>query len=116
VEFGLCREDGQNKAYGAGLLSSFGELEYACKERGDEAEDERPAIKPWDPVVAAMQEFPITAYQPVYFLADSLQDAKLKMRKYCENLPRPFFALYNEQTEMVHIDRPVRRAVGVPSS
>ena len=42
-------------------------------------------------------------------------DAKLKMRKYCEELPRPFFALYNAQTETVHIDRPVRRAVGVPT-
>jgi len=110
VEFGLCKEAGtlgedKMKAYGAGLLSSFGELEYAC----DLDSGERPAVKPWDPNVAALQDFPITTYQPTYFLADSLQDAKVKMRRYCEELPRPFFAQYNCQTQTVFIDRPVNR-------
>lgn len=110
VEFGLCIEGNENKAYGAGLLSSFGELEHACGLSGENS----PEIKPWDPDVASKQKFPITTYQPSYFLANSLQDAKDKMRKYCENLQRPFFALYNPRTSSVFIDRPVRRTTGAP--
>lgn len=112
VEFGLCLENGAHKAYGAGLLSSFGELEYACGEM--DSSRESPKIIPWDPQVASHQDFPITTYQPSYFLAESLQDAKQKMRRFCEDLPRPFFARCNEQTDTIYIDRPVRRSVGVP--
>ena len=113
VEFGLCQEDGQNKAYGAGLLLSFGELKYACSPEHPGA-DKPPEIKDWDPNVAAIQEFPITTYQPVYFLASSLGDAKQRMREYCEGLQRPFFALHNAQTNTIHIDRPVCRTKGAP--
>lgn len=113
VEFGLCREGGENKAYGAGLLSSFGELEYACSHDHPGA-DVPPMFKDWDPEVAARQEFPITSYQPVYFVASSLGDAKQRMREYCEGLQRPFFALHNAQTNSIHIDRPVRRTKGAP--
>ena len=100
-------------AYSAGLLSSFGELEYACNPDHPGA-DEPPEILDWDPTVASVQEFPITTYQPTYFLASSLSDAKQRMRSFCEDLPRPFFALYNAQTNSVHIDRPVRRSKGAP--
>lgn len=33
IEFGMCREDGKNKAYGAGILSSLGELEYCTTDK-----------------------------------------------------------------------------------
>eukprot|EP00529_Nitzschia_sp_RCC80_P001069 CAMPEP_0113447790 /NCGR_PEP_ID=MMETSP0014_2-20120614/4421_1 /TAXON_ID=2857 /ORGANISM="Nitzschia sp." /LENGTH=544 /DNA_ID=CAMNT_0000338959 /DNA_START=141 /DNA_END=1776 /DNA_ORIENTATION=- /assembly_acc=CAM_ASM_000159 len=113
VEFGLCCEGGKSKAYGAGLLSSFGELEYACSPDHPGADDP-PEIIDWDPEVAALKEFPITTYQPTYFLASSLGDAKQRMRQYCESLQRPFFALHNAQTSSVFIDRPVRRTKNSP--
>ncbi len=49
VEFGLCRQNGELRAYGAGLLSSFGELEYCLTDK--------PALKPFDPVVTGNTEF-----------------------------------------------------------
>jgi phenylalanine-4-hydroxylase len=56
VEFGLCMEAGQRKAYGAGLLSSFGELEYACASyRPAGGEHSIPSYVPWEPSLAARQ-------------------------------------------------------------
>eukprot|EP00525_Craspedostauros_australis_P004294 CAMPEP_0198111014 /NCGR_PEP_ID=MMETSP1442-20131203/2997_1 /TAXON_ID= /ORGANISM="Craspedostauros australis, Strain CCMP3328" /LENGTH=522 /DNA_ID=CAMNT_0043767291 /DNA_START=318 /DNA_END=1886 /DNA_ORIENTATION=- len=113
VEFGLCREDGNAKAYGAGLLSSFGEIKHACSGHvpdNDDSAQEVPQMVDWDPAAAAAQDFPVTTFQPVYFVAQSLADAKQKMRRYCEVLPRPFCALHNAKTDSIYIDRPVRRA------
>lgn len=71
VEFGLCRQDGHLKAFGAGLLSSFGELQYCLSDL--------PQLKPFEPTITAMQKYPITEYQPLYFVAESFEDAKEKM-------------------------------------
>ncbi len=125
VEFGLLREGGQLKAYGAGLLSSFGELARACGEsargemksaRGETKHNDAQAeaasqaeYKDWEPTLAAEQTFPITDYQPIYFVAESLQDAKLRMREFCRELPRPFYARYNPTTQRIWVDRAVQR-------
>ena len=104
VEFGLLRENGKLKAYGAGVLSSFGELERACA--GDLPEQ---ALLPWDPESAARKPYPITEFQPCYLVASSLQDAKAKMRAFCEALSRPFYARYNPAAQRIWVDRAVRR-------
>ncbi|KAI9911125.1 hypothetical protein PsorP6_008765 [Peronosclerospora sorghi] len=108
VEFGLTKQHGEYKAYGAGLLSSFGEMEYACA-RNRAAGSDVPEYRPWDPFSACKQKYPITTYQPVYYVAESLLDAKEKMRSFCEDLKKPFQARYNPYSQTVSIDRAVQR-------
>lgn len=95
VEFGLCRQDGQLKAYGAGLLSSFGELQYCLSDK--------PQVRPFEPAKTCEQEYPITSFQPVYFVADSFDDAKTKLRQYAATIPRPFSVRYNPYTQSVEV-------------
>jgi phenylalanine-4-hydroxylase len=41
-------------------------------------------------------------------LGDSLNDAKERMRSYCEQLKKPFHARYNPLTSTVWVDRAVK--------
>ncbi|KAK7792826.1 hypothetical protein R5R35_006003 [Gryllus longicercus] len=95
AEYGLCKQDGQLKAYGAGLLSSFGELQYCLSDK--------PELRPFEPAKTALQKYPITEYQPVYFVAESFENAKEKMIKYAQTIPRPFGVRYNAYTQSIEI-------------
>jgi phenylalanine-4-hydroxylase len=61
-EFGVVEEDGDLKAYGAGILSSFGELDAF----------RNATIRPLDFAEMAHVEYDITTYQPTLFAARSL--------------------------------------------
>src|SRR5690242_8563024 len=64
VEFGLMRSPDGLRAYGSGLLSSFGEIEHAV----DSPEVQRYPIQlEW----AVNQAFEIDHYQPLLFIVDS---------------------------------------------
>jgi len=67
VEFGLARENGEVKILGAGLASSFGEAHFAI-----EAEVPRPRFTLHD---AAATAYRSDAFQPLYFVSDSLDAA-----------------------------------------
>jgi len=64
IEFGLMKVNSQVKAYGAGLLSSGGELAYCV-------EDPRPRRRPFELERMLRTEYRIDRYQDTYFVIDS---------------------------------------------
>jgi len=102
VEFGLCLQDGKRKAYGAGLLSSFGELEYAMSDE--------PELRAWNPFDAGQQDYPITTYQPIYYVAESFADAKVKLQEFSNSFARPFNVRYDPYSQTIDVDSNVEVA------
>ncbi|XP_036375865.1 tryptophan 5-hydroxylase 2 isoform X3 [Megalops cyprinoides] len=100
IEFGLCKQDGQLRAYGAGLLSSIGELKHALSEKA--------SVKMFDPRSTCYQECLITTFQDVYFVSESFEEAKEKMREFAKTIQRPFSVYYNPYTQSVDLLKDTR--------
>jgi phenylalanine-4-hydroxylase len=78
LEFGVVTEHGEPKAYGAGILSSFGELDAF----------QRAQIRPMDFVEMGTTSYDITRYQPVLYSAPSFGAL-------CDEL-EAFYATYDD--------------------
>jgi len=124
IEFGLMTPQGLNgerKVYGAGILSSFGEMEWSCaegpsdtvRESGGMARDYpellRPKVVPFNAFVSATQMYPITTYQPMYFGVESFEELKQKVSVFCDSMVRPFRPQYDAFTQSVRTDKHVLR-------
>ena len=66
IEFGLIREAGGLRAYGAGILSSAGELDYAVR-------SPVPQRRPLQLERTMRTRYSIDSYQGTYFVIDSFQ-------------------------------------------
>ena len=66
IEFGLIREHGALRAYGAGILSSSGELQHAIRSPA-------PQRLPLTLSRAMRTRYKIDSYQPTYFVIDSFE-------------------------------------------
>uniref|UniRef100_A0A671QJ93 tryptophan 5-monooxygenase n=1 Tax=Sinocyclocheilus anshuiensis TaxID=1608454 RepID=A0A671QJ93_9TELE len=93
VEFGLCKQEGSLRAYGAGLLSSISELKHSLSGSAK--------ILPFEPNVTCKQECLITTFQDVYFVSESFEEAKFRMREFAKTVQRPFSLWYNPYTQSV---------------
>jgi phenylalanine-4-hydroxylase len=77
VEFGLVEEEGEIKAYGAGLLSSVGELENAFSDNAER--------RPFDLEEVVDTEYDYSDMQPVLFVVRSFAVLKETTRKFIES-------------------------------
>jgi phenylalanine-4-hydroxylase len=78
LEFGVVHEGGELKAYGAGLLSSYGEIDAF---RSAE-------VRPWNIAQMSTLDYDITHYQPVLFAAASFDRMVDDLTSYFDSVGR----------------------------
>ena len=78
IEYGVLESDEGLRAYGAGLLSSFGELEHALSGAVE--------ISPFDPWRAKDTTYPITTYQPLLWKVRSIGEAFERMDEFVRGM------------------------------
>ena len=80
VEFGLVQEGDEIKAFGAGLLSSFGELENAFTEAVER--------RPFDLKEVINQDYDYSEMQPILYVIPSYSYLKETTRQYIESFSK----------------------------
>ena len=59
-----------------------------------------PELLPFEPAVTCETEYPITTYQPKYFVTESFEDAKLKLKDFAKVIFNDFY--YRGVPSMTH--------------
>ncbi|MBF6235622.1 Phenylalanine-4-hydroxylase [Nocardia otitidiscaviarum] len=88
MEFGVVREEGEVRCYGAGLLSSYGEIE----------EFRAAELRPLDIAEMGTVSYDITHYQPVLYCAESVAEI--------EDVVGGFFAEMDDESPLRVASRP----------
>lgn len=78
VEFGVVREAGGIKAFGAGILSSYGEMENMASGAA--------TLREFDPFAKQPKMSYSDGYQKTYAVLESFEDGAAKLAAYCDTL------------------------------
>ena len=80
VEFGLVQDGAEVKAYGAGLLSSYGELEHAFSDKVER--------RPFDLEQVINHDYTYSDMQPVLYVIPSYAELKDVTKRYIETFKK----------------------------
>nr|KAF6369958.1 phenylalanine hydroxylase [Myotis myotis] len=64
---------------------------------------DKPMLLPLELEKTAIQEYTITEFQPLYYVAESFNDAKEKVRNFAATIPRPFSVRYDPYTQRIEV-------------
>ncbi|POI29893.1 hypothetical protein CIB84_006357, partial [Bambusicola thoracicus] len=65
-------------------------------------------VKTFDPKTTCLQECLITTFQEAYFVSESFEEAKEKMRDFAKSINRPFSVYFNPYTQSIEILKDTR--------
>lgn len=101
IEFGACKEDDGKtpKGYGAGIGSSFGEMEHFISGK--------PRFDDFMPTRDAYEDYSVQKYQEVYKVAKTFEDAMKLVIDYGKHMAKPANMYYDFRTQTVKCDRGV---------
>ncbi|XP_011352717.1 phenylalanine-4-hydroxylase [Pteropus vampyrus] len=63
----------------------------------------KPKLLPLELEKTAIQEYTVTEFQPLYYVAESFSDAKEKVRNFATTIPRPFSVHYEPYTQRIEV-------------
>jgi phenylalanine-4-hydroxylase len=99
IEFGMCKENGENKFYGAGIASSYGEIDnmVQCEDIRDLEIIENPT-----PLKLLVQDL-----QPYFYRASSFEDVIQQLEDLSKSMHKPFNVTYDVATNSYEVDRAI---------
>ncbi|XP_075065635.1 tryptophan 5-hydroxylase 2 isoform X2 [Mixophyes fleayi] len=89
-------------------LASLGASDEDVQKLATHALSDKATVKTFDPNTTCMQECIITTFQDLYFVSESFDEAKEKMREFAKSINRPFSVYFNPYTQSVQILKDTR--------
>ncbi|KAG9490285.1 hypothetical protein GDO78_005918 [Eleutherodactylus coqui] len=89
-------------------LASLGAADEDVQKLATHALSDKATVKTFDPKTTCLQECIITTFQDLYFVSESFDEAKEKMRDFAKSINRPFSVYFNPYTQSIEILKDTR--------